>query len=123
MLTLRWAVVIALAVVRRFRHLVVFLATFVISDWLVARALYAPLPRPPVPVLGGDETWAFPSGAIASLAVTLVAMVFVIVPRGPARRWVRLGIHLLIAFEVILGLYLAADYRSPASTAGSSPSP
>ena len=31
-LTLRWLVVIALAVVGRFRHLVVFLATFVISD-------------------------------------------------------------------------------------------
>ncbi len=39
-LTVRWVVVIALAVVGRFRHLVVFLATFVISDWLVARVLY-----------------------------------------------------------------------------------
>ena len=36
-LIVRWVVVIALAAVGRFRHMVVFLATFVISDWLVAR--------------------------------------------------------------------------------------
>jgi len=112
-LTVRWAVVIALAVVGRFRHLVVFLATFVISDWLVARALFAPMPHPAVPVLTGPEDYAFPSRPIASMVVTLVAMVFVLIPRGTTRRWVRLGIHLFIAFEVILGLYLAADYLVP----------
>ena len=47
------------------------------------------------------------------MVVTLVAMVFVLVPRGPTRRWVRLGIHLFIAFEVVLGLYLAADFLVP----------
>ena len=47
------------------------------------------------------------------LVVTLVAMLFVLVPRGPTRRWVRVGIHLFIAFEVILGLYLAADFLVP----------
>ena len=85
-LTVRWVVVIALALVGRLRHLVVFLATFVISDWLVARVLFTPLPRPGVPVLQGPETYGFPSRPIASLAVTLVAMVFVLVPRGTSRR-------------------------------------
>jgi hypothetical protein len=69
-LTLRWLVVLALALVGRLRHLVVFLATFVISDWLVARVLFAPLPRPAVPVLKGPETYGFPSRPVASLAVT-----------------------------------------------------
>jgi hypothetical protein len=112
-LTLRWAVVIALALVGRLRHLVVFLATFVISDWLVARVLFTPLPHPGVPVLTGPETYGFPSRPIASLAVTLAAMVFVLVPRGTTRRWVRVGVHLFIAFEVTLGLYLAADFLVP----------
>ena len=40
-------------------------------------------------------------------------MVFVLVPRGTSRRWVRLGVHLFIAFEVTLGLYLAADFMVP----------
>ena len=112
-LTVRWVVVIALAVVGRFRHLVVFLGTFVISDWLVARALFAPLPQPSVPRLAGPEHYGFPSQPIASVVVTLIAMVFVLVPRGPTRQWVRVGIHLFIAVEVILGLYLAADYLIP----------
>ena len=112
-LTLRWRVVLALALVGRLRHLVVFLAKFVISDWLVARVLFAPLARPAVPVLKGPETYGFPSRPIASLAVTLVAMVFVLVPRGTSRRWARVGVHVLIALEVILGLYLAADYMVP----------
>ena len=112
-LIVRWVVVIALAAVGRFRHMVVFLATFVISDWLVARALFAPMPRPAVPVLTGPDAYAFPSQAISTMVVTLVAMLFVLVPRGPTRRWVRVGIHLFIAFEVILGLYLAADFLVP----------
>ena len=112
-LIVRWVVVIALAAVGRFRHMVVFLATFVISDWLVARALFAPMPRPTVPVLTGPDAYAFPSQAISTMVVTLVAMLFVLVPRGPTRRWVRVGIHLFIAFEVILGLYLAADFLVP----------
>ena len=112
-LTVRWIVVIVLAVVGRFRHLIVFLATFVISDWLVARALYAPLPHPAVPVLTGPDNYAFPSRPIASVVVTLVAMVFVLIPRGTARRWAWVGIHVFVAFEVVLGLYLAADYLVP----------
>src|SRR5207342_2238580 len=82
-------------------------------DWLVARALFAPMPHPAVPVLAGPEDYSFPSGPVASVVVTLVAMVFVLVPRGTTRRWVRVGIHLFIAFEVILGLYLAADFLVP----------
>ncbi len=109
-LTVRWVVVIALALVGRLRHLVVFLATLVISDWLVARVLFAPLPRPAVPVLHGPETYGFPSRPIASLAVTLVAMAFVLIPRGTSRRWAHVGVQLFIAIEVTLGLYLAADY-------------
>jgi len=76
-LIVRWVVVIALAAVGRFRHMVVFLATFVISDWLVARALFAPMPRPTVPVLTGPDAYAFPSQAISTMVVTLVAMLFV----------------------------------------------
>ena len=90
-----------------------FLATFVISDWIVVRALYAPMPHPSVPVLAGPEDYTFPSRPIASVVVTLIAMVFVLVPRGTTRRWVRVGIHLFVAFEVILGLYLAADFLVP----------
>jgi hypothetical protein len=112
-LVVRWAVVFVLAIAGRFRHLVVFLATFVISDWLVARALFAPLPRPMVPVVTGPDAYSFPSRPIASVAITLLSMAFVLVPRGTARRRVRVTINLFLAVEVLLALYLGADYLVP----------
>jgi len=36
-MALRWGVVVVLVVYRRFRHLVVFLATLVVTDWVVVR--------------------------------------------------------------------------------------
>jgi hypothetical protein len=50
---LRIATVLVLVLYRRFRHLVVFLATLAVTDWVVARVLFVELPRPGVPVLGG----------------------------------------------------------------------
>ena len=58
-MALRIGTVLALAVVKRFRHLVVFLATFVLTDWLVVNLLSVPLPRPTVPVLADPGTFAF----------------------------------------------------------------
>ncbi len=47
-MVLRSGTVLALAVLGRFRHLVVFLATFVVTDWVVARALHVALEPPDV---------------------------------------------------------------------------
>ena len=47
-MALRWGTVLALAVLGRFRHLVVFLTTFVVTDWVVARALHVALAPPDV---------------------------------------------------------------------------
>ena len=112
-LALRVGTVLVLAIVKRFRHLVVFLATFVLTDWLVVNLLSVPLPRPTVPVLADPGTFAFPSRSIAAVAVTLVAMVAVLVPRGPARLPIRLLAHAGIAIVVLAELYLAADYPTP----------
>ena len=43
-MTLRIATVVVLVLYRRFRHLVVFLATLVVTDWLVVRVLAVELP-------------------------------------------------------------------------------
>src|SRR5688500_18149456 len=62
---MRWAIVLALGILGRFRHVVVFLATFVISDWVAARALHAALNPPEVDVLAEAGTYAFPSLSMA----------------------------------------------------------
>jgi tRNA A-37 threonylcarbamoyl transferase component Bud32 len=110
---MRLGTVVVLAFVKRFRHLVVFLAAIVVTDWLVVNLLSVPLPAPDVPVLADPGTFAFPSRSIAALAVTLIAIVAVLVPLGRARIPLRVLAHALIALVVLVELYLAADYPTP----------
>ena len=111
-MTLRLGTVAVLVAYRRFRHLVVFLATLVATDWLVVRVLAVPLPRPTVPTLTDAATYAFPSKAISALAITLAAMSFVLVGRGRGRGWLRGGFTVLLLLVILAELYLAGDYLS-----------
>jgi hypothetical protein len=72
----RWLAVIVLAVQRRFRHAVVFVATFVVIDWVVARLLSVELPRPQASALVATNGYSFPSKPVAALAITLFAAAF-----------------------------------------------
>jgi hypothetical protein len=111
-MALRIATVLVLVLYRRFRHLVVFLATLVVTDWVVVRLLFVELPRPTVPVLVDVDGYAFPSRAISALAITLHAMTFVLVPRGKGRNRLRAGFTAGLVVVVLAELYLAADYLS-----------
>ena len=109
-MALRLGTVLVLVAYRRFRHLVVLLAVFVASDWAVVRLLFVELPQPEVPVLVEVDGYAFPSKAIAALAITLYAMVFVLLPRGRGRNRLRAGFSGALLLVVLADLYLAADY-------------
>jgi hypothetical protein len=111
-MTLRIATVVVLVVYRRFRHLVVFLAALVVTDWLVVRLLAVELPRPTVPVLVDVDAYAFPSKATSSLAITLTAMSFVLVGRGRGRNRLRAGFTVALVLVVLAELYLAGDHPS-----------
>jgi hypothetical protein len=111
-MTLRWAIVVVLVVYRRFRHLVVFLATLVVTDWVVVRLLFVELPRPTVPVLVDADSYAFPSRSMSGLAITLYAATFVLLPRGRGRNRLRAGIAVGLVLVGLAELYLAADYLS-----------
>lgn len=113
-MVLRCATVLVLVAYRRFRHLAVFLATLVVTDWLVVRLLFAELPRPRLPALVEQASYAFPSRGISALAITLFAMTFVLVPRGRGRNRLRAGVAAVLARVVLAELYLAADYLSAA---------
>ena len=112
-MVLRWGTVLALAVLGRFRHLVVFLATFVVTDWVVARALHVTLEPPDVTVLAEAGTYAFPSLSLAALAITLVGILLVLVPRGTARRTATWLVHATLLVVVVAELILATDYLTP----------
>ncbi|HEY2959873.1 MAG TPA: hypothetical protein VGM21_16955 [Actinomycetota bacterium] len=109
---LRLATVVVLVAYRRFRHLVVFLATLAVTDWVVVRPLFVELPRPTVPALVDTDEYAFPSRAVTALAVTLFAMAYVLLPRGRSRRRVQAGSVAVLALVILAALYLAADHLS-----------
>ena len=112
-MVLRWGTVVALAVLGRFRHLVVFLATFVVTDWVVARALHVALEPPDATVLAEAGTYAFPSLSIAALAITLIGISLVLIPRGAARRIASWVVHGTLLAVVLAELILATDYVIP----------
>jgi tRNA A-37 threonylcarbamoyl transferase component Bud32/membrane-associated phospholipid phosphatase len=87
---LLWTLVVALLVLRRLRHLVVFLVA-----WNIAALLFevivpaAQRPRPfDVPIRGSWGGWALPSLQVAALSATIVAALYTLVPEG---RWRNYG--------------------------------
>jgi tRNA A-37 threonylcarbamoyl transferase component Bud32 len=111
-LAVRVLAVVVMALYRRWRHLVVFLATFVITDWVVLR-LGVDLPVPSVPVLAGRDTYQFPSRTMTALAITVFSLVFALVPAGSARRRARQAVVLLLVLVGLAELELAGDYPIP----------
>src|SRR6266536_3284759 len=108
---LYWAVVLALVVFRRFRHLFVFLgATLAVIVLAAGAAALLERPRPfGVQILGSWEGFSQPSRPVAVLTAVLVGMLYTLVPQG---RWRELGKWLVVVPVTALGLarvYLAVD--------------
>jgi hypothetical protein len=107
---LRLSLAIALIVTKRFRHLVVALATFVISDWLVLSLLDVELDPAQVTPLIDASDFRFPSWPMTAFAITVFAMPFVLAPAGAARRRAMIAGWATVAVVGLARLYLAADY-------------
>ena len=112
---LRWGAIVVLALYRRWRHLLVFVATFVVSDWVVLRLLGVQREAPAgLEPLTDQAAYWFPSRPVAALSVTLAGMAYVLVPAGPRRRaalWAGTTAAALYAFA---RLVLGADYPTDA---------
>ena len=101
-----------LVVTKRFRHLVVALAIFVVSDWLVQTFL--DVQRPPgdvVPLIDATD-FRFPSWPMTAFAITVFAMPFVLAPAGRARRRAMTAAWIVVTLVGLSRLYLGADYLS-----------
>ena len=84
----RWGILVALLVLRRFRHLVVFVGSF-LAVLLAVRLATVDRPRPfGVELRGSWAGWAMPSRPVAIFAATLVGVLYTLVPEG---RWRQLG--------------------------------
>lgn len=101
-----------LIVTKRFRHLVVALATFVVSDWVVLTFLDVQRPPGDVAPLIDATDFRFPSWPMTALAITIFAMPFVLAPAGRARKRAMACAWIVVVLVALSRLYLAADYPS-----------
>jgi hypothetical protein len=117
---------VALLVLRRFRHLIVVLVlaqllTLVVQAWVPP---IAQRPRPFGVVIGASwGGWAMPSLQVTLLAALLVAILYAMVPEGRWRntgKWVAAGLVTLTALGRIA---LGADAPTDALVAAPSGSP
>jgi tRNA A-37 threonylcarbamoyl transferase component Bud32/membrane-associated phospholipid phosphatase len=109
---LRLTTMFALIVFRRWRHLLVFLASIVVVEALAYElAIFVASPRPDgVRIIGSWSGPSFPSPPVAGLAVTLVGIVYSLVPAGRSRsiaKWLAGGTLFVFAFA---RLYEAVDH-------------
>jgi tRNA A-37 threonylcarbamoyl transferase component Bud32 len=106
---LRWGTVIALLALRRFRHLMVFVGSF-LAVLLVVRLATVDRPRPfGVDLRGSWAGWAMPSRPVAILTATLIGVLYTLVPVGRWRqlgKWVAAG---LVAAFALARIHLGVD--------------
>jgi tRNA A-37 threonylcarbamoyl transferase component Bud32/membrane-associated phospholipid phosphatase len=113
----RWATLVALLALRRIRHLLVFVGSF-LAVLLFVRLATVDRPRPfGVDIRGSWAGWAMPSRPVAILATTLVGVLYTLVPVG---RWRQLGKWVTTAVVVLFALarvYLGVDAPTDALVA------
>jgi tRNA A-37 threonylcarbamoyl transferase component Bud32 len=110
-LALRWGTIAVLAAYRRWRHLVVFLVTFVLTDWVVLHLLGVERPVPAgLESLTDRATFWFPSRPVSALAVTIAGMAIVLVPAGPRRRGAMWAAVIASFAYAVARIVLVADF-------------
>jgi RIO1 family len=109
-----WSTVVALVVLRRFRHLFVFLgATLAVTALTGLFAYMFVWPRPlGVEILGDWSGYANPSRPVAALTATLMGMLYSLVPSGRLRRLGKPVIAALVTALSVSLLYLAVNSPS-----------
>jgi tRNA A-37 threonylcarbamoyl transferase component Bud32/membrane-associated phospholipid phosphatase len=109
---LLWGLLLVLLIRRRLRHLLVVLLAWSLQG-IIIQYLLAPIVRRPRPFGVEFRTdwyaWALPSEQMAALVVTLVGILYTLVPEGRWRqtgKWVATALVVLIA---IARLYLGVE--------------
>jgi membrane-associated phospholipid phosphatase/tRNA A-37 threonylcarbamoyl transferase component Bud32 len=101
---LRWAVILALVLVRRWRHLFVFLAAIIVTEIVTYNSS--------LPILAAWNGYSMPSRPVAGLAVTAVGVAYVLIVPGSGRsiaKWVIGAVLVAVGFARV---YLGVDHPS-----------
>ena len=111
---LRLGTMVALVGLRRWRHLVIFLGC-VVAVALAAfqLAMFQARVRPlGVTIIGGWDGFSFPAPQVAALAVTLVGMVYALLPPGRPRSRGKWAVGAILLLLALARMYLAVDNPS-----------
>ncbi len=113
---LRWATILTLVAVRRWRHLVVFVGALIIEGgltYLLTLAIHRPRPLDVI-TLGSWHGFSMPSRAVAALAVTLVGMTYSLIPHGRSRDAAKWALAGILGVVCIARVYLGLDHPTDA---------
>jgi tRNA A-37 threonylcarbamoyl transferase component Bud32/membrane-associated phospholipid phosphatase len=106
---LRWGTLLALLALRRIRHLIVFMGSF-LAILLVVKFATVDRPRPfGVTTRGSWGGWAMPSRPVAIFAATLVGVLYTLVPLGRWRQFGKWAATGLVALFALARIYLGVD--------------
>src|SRR5690349_14220736 len=109
---LLYGLLAALLVLRRLRQLLVVLAAWIVQG-VIIQYIVAPLARRPRPFgvvfHTGWEAWALPSEQMAALVVTLLGIVYGLVPEGRWRRRGKWAVAAVVSLVAVAHLYLGVE--------------
>jgi membrane-associated phospholipid phosphatase/tRNA A-37 threonylcarbamoyl transferase component Bud32 len=108
---LGWTTLLALLVFRRFRHLLVFFGSrLVVNAFAGIGGTMFQRPRPfGIEILGGWDGYAMPSRPVATLAGTLVGMLYSLVPEGRYRQVGKVVAGVAIGALALARVYLGTE--------------
>jgi membrane-associated phospholipid phosphatase len=113
---LLYGLLAALLILRRLRQLLIVLAAWIMQG-VIIQYIAAPLAQRPRPFgvvfLTGWDAWALPSEKMAALVVTLLGILYALVPEGRWRqrgKWAAAAVVLLVAIaHLYLGVLAPTD--------------
>jgi membrane-associated phospholipid phosphatase len=113
---LRWGTLAVLIVVRRWRHLVVFVGAL-IAEGIITYALMLGINRPrplDVVTIGPWQGFSMPSRPMSGLAVSLIGILYCLIPHGRVRDAGKWAIAAVLAVVGLARVYLAIDHPTDA---------
>jgi tRNA A-37 threonylcarbamoyl transferase component Bud32/membrane-associated phospholipid phosphatase len=110
--TLRWGTIAALIVFRRWRHLLIFVGSVIVTEWLGYQVSIGLLRSRPlgVRIIGPWSGYALPSRPVLGVAATLVGILYTLVVAGRTRWIGKLAVGAVVGVLALARIYLAVDH-------------
>jgi membrane-associated phospholipid phosphatase len=110
----RWVALLGALLSRRFRHTIVFIGVILFTTW-VGAVMTAGIGRPrplDIEILGYWSGFSHPSRPLIDIAVALLGVTYLLIPRGQWRQAAKWAIGIYLAVATVDRLYLGVEHPS-----------